>query len=77
MLSFDDFDLAVDPFEFAAVDEVVIVVSDAVAVALKHVHKLVKSTVIQRTGQHAPFIQCFAGPGAGPIRPDMLEPAFY
>jgi len=75
-LALDDFDLVVDSFQLSGVDGVITVIQDAVAVTLQHLGKLVQRAVIQRTGQRAPFIQGFTGPGAGLIRPDMLELVF-
>ena len=57
-------------------DRVIAMVENRVAVPFQHLGKLVKGTVLQRSSQRAQFIQCFAGPGSGAIRPDMLELVF-
>ena len=44
--------------------------------AFQHLGKLVQGAVIHRTGQRAPLIQRFSGPGSGLVRPDMLELVF-
>jgi hypothetical protein len=44
--------------------------------ALQHLGELVQSAMIQRTGQGAPVIQRFTGPGSRFVGPDVFELVF-
>ena len=67
-LSFDDFDLVVDPFQLAGVDGILAVVEDTFPVPFEGVGEAVQGWMADGAGEPAPFLQGLLGTPAVRVR---------
>ena len=72
-LPLDDFNLVIDPFQFACMNRIITMIQDSIPVTPQGLNKLLHSRVINSLCQRTPFLNGILSPCPGSVSPDMFE----